>query len=203
MPSQSEAFQIQPSLLAERPDRLERPPHPYHKRQGELKQVGVHDTADTRKLDILATGTGRSTPGQYSTGSSDSEADKDAFVSQKALPAPRPRPRKGLRLLNDGIVTDDSPFLSPSQLHEDYEKLRNGYFEHGGHLGVLSQAQQKDRQDHVKFVRRRKAEVLRRISELISLALLCFTVVGEGGARNIASVHRKGLPQLMIGHVMS
>lgn len=183
----------QGSQASERPHRLERSPHPYSRRQAESQfDYPASGEAEAREQDAVS-GTGQFTPAQHSGGSSDNETEIDTVRRSRLLPAPQPYLRKGLRISNgEETFNGDSPFLSPSQLHEDSKSSQKSYFEAHGAQTQAEESQHDARRTRDKFVRRRKAELLRRLSEAVALALLCSVVLSENGTRVTATYFSTG-----------
>ena len=170
--------------------RLSRSPHPYHRQSDQNHHSSlIAQDRSVRGRPNPAPNTSQDLspqciPGYFdadsrkrrkiSTSSSDSgtEADDERPPLLKGLPAPKTRPRKGLRAVqgqeNDSM---SSPFLTPSQLDE-----RTGSFTAGSGLerriSITSQGKADVGIAHIrdKNARRRRAELVRRLLEAFILA---------------------------------
>lgn len=166
------------------PVRLDRSPHPYHRRQpspfGSRTRSGQtlnshHPQSTKTPLD----GQGHSEerlldansekPWKPATSSdSGTEADDESGGLLRGLPAP-PIKRKS-----------SSPLLMPR--HMDDERRRFGLEHEARHEGrrpILSLRDEENRKIHDKFARRRRAEYLQRLSETILLASVGFIACGK------------------------
>jgi len=112
---------------------------------------------------------------------SGTEADDEGYGSIKALPAPPLRPRKGLRdtrgAAPDGIT---SPLLTPTALDQDtrrssFDSTSNSRKADNGRMVT----DEERRAVRAKSVRRRRAEILRRASELALLVAIGVAVLSE------------------------
>ncbi|RDW68410.1 hypothetical protein BP5796_09067 [Coleophoma crateriformis] len=152
---------------------LTRTPHPYHRQYFELPYASDRLSSSapaqsplrsTQSTDDEAQDSVRSWSDRYrGSGNSDSgtEADDEHFL--KGLPAPKPRPHKGLRVA-DGLSGTPSPVLSPAIL-EEY-KLQGSR-----RSGTLQLSEAELRQAVERLRMKRKTEVVRRLMET---ALLVF-----------------------------
>jgi len=169
---------------------LSRSPHPYHRQKGQLQQSSL-DPRQWRipRKPVDAKNTFQERNQYYNTNFVDSdsrkrrkistspsesgtEADDERPVLLKGLPAPPLRPRKGWKPAG-GLRTDSrsSPLFTPSAL--DYGRESPMVGEMAGLPGPprpraegdMSAGQEKD-----KNLRRRQAELLRRVLEAVSLA---------------------------------
>lgn len=169
---------------------LSRSPHPYHRQNGQLQQSSL-DPHQGRMLrtpiDTESTFQGRKP--SYNTHFVDSdsrkrrkissspsesgtEADDERPVLLKGLPAPPLRPRKGWKPAG-GLETDSrsSPLLTPSALDDGRESPMAGDIT--GSLGPPRPRAERDtpaEKKKEKNLRRRQAELLRRVLEAMSLA---------------------------------
>lgn len=170
------------NLPPHRPIRGSRSPHPYHRRKGTITDAALITRSTSfqgNKLPLI-TGLDRQEGHNLSrderhrsTSPSDSgtEADDESGVVLKSLPAPPIRWRKGLRTF-DGKETA-SPLLTPSYLDDEdkrlavecelnlHTKLRSPSLTDEGNIKIRE-----------KFSQRRRAELLRRISETALLGFV-------------------------------
>ena len=141
-----------------------RSPHPYHRRGSSLLEPDHVANAWTTKNYA----NGRAKVSTRSSSDSGSEADTEAAAVLKGLPAPPLRPRKGLRLAQqDGI---ESPLVTPSLLDDERHITR---LEAPGPVpSALKNAEvdEETRKIREKYTKRKRGEILRRLSEI---ALLC------------------------------
>lgn len=155
---------------------LTRSPHPYHRQYFELPYASDRFNAaatstqsplrSAQNTDDEAQDSARSWSDRYrGSGNSDSgtEADDEHFL--KGLPAPRPRPHKGLRVADGVLSGSASPSLSPVVL-EEY-KTQGARFT-GAPLQVNG-VESSQAMDRLRV--KRKTEVVRRVMET---ALLSF-----------------------------
>ena len=170
--------------------RLSRSPHPYHRnRDTVLQDDGTNVSAARRSgfSRILSTSQAEIGAGATyfdadhrkrrknisSPSESGTEADDEKSGSLLRLPAPPARLRKGLKGLNSSGTA--SPLLTPSYLDEEPRRL-----------GLESRKRRRESRQsptHTdeetvrlkeKFVRRRRAELIRRVSETILLGSVGF-----------------------------
>lgn len=159
---------------------LRRSPHPYHRRQAELRSLNQssepssNDFIQPSALTSSKSGSDRDrtisndddgrTRRKSSRTPSDSgtEADDEGYSFVRALPAPPIRPRKGLRDFDGGV----SPLLTPSQVDEERRKLMAEYFKSSkeGFDGP-SPTDEEARTARRKYMKRRRAELIRRTTE--------------------------------------
>lgn len=166
---------------------FDRPPQPYHQTNDQLRRCDKASrgtSADGQPSNSQAKQNQRTITPAFrgldtrSVTPSDTEADDDAPSYLKALPAPTLRPRKGLRSLrNEAWTQDSTPFLTPSQLINESLRADDGYFEKSREEPTPKADQDEARKARKKFTRRRRAELGRRCSELVSLIFLCIVVL--------------------------
>lgn len=173
--------------------RLSRSPHPYQRSWHEVRQDWETggEIQNDRKPDVTLRSETLRDPffdadyrkrRKHLSSSSDSgtEADDERGALLTGLPAPPLRPRKGLREGYGG----SSPLLTPTYIDET---SKNFPFESTAARGPASQpsssANHEKSKLREKFLRRRKAELGRRITEtsLMSAVCLLVTVRGLGG----------------------
>lgn len=176
------------NVIPEHARQLSRSPHPYHRRQQESwqeinaskssslaprltpnaaaphSQDGDDDNtyfdADHRKR--------RKSSSSTSESGTEADDEKGAFLG---LPAPPLRPRKGLK---DGYGTA-SPLLTPSALDDDTRKLAlETQTKRRAHLQNQASTDEETKRLREKFTRRRRAELIRRITETALLSFVSF-----------------------------
>ena len=167
--------------------RLSRSPHPYHRRSSSVRKNDLTIPSHTPRRPIdghtqaqltaslpqengFDGGGCSDVDGQkrrgYSSSPSDSgtEADDESGVL-RGLPAPAIRSRKGFR----GSTHFDplNPLLTPSSFDEDSRKLVSDHHFRHDVLSLLGE--EESSKVRAKFIRRRQAELMRRLSETILL----------------------------------
>jgi len=185
---------------------LRRSPHPYHRRQAELRSLNQssesssNDFIQPSALTSSISGSDRDqtisndndarTRRKSSRTPSDSgtEADDEGYSFVRALPAPPIRPRKGLRDFDGGV----SPLLTPSQVDEERRKLLVEYFKSSkeGFDGP-SPTDEEARTARQKYLKRRRAELIRRTTETGLLVVTGLMVInGCSSWKKILQWHR-------------
>jgi len=168
-----------------------RSPHPYHRRQHELRTAQT--ASESPSNDLLSS----TQPSHYSRADanrrdhikrsqspseSGTEADDEGYGLVKALPAPPLRPRKGLRDgRGSGLDDETSPLLTPSQVDEDAHKLSGNYFrarKEELRSGEPSPTDDEARIRRQKYLKRRRSELIRRVTETALLCIIGTLVVG-------------------------
>jgi dolichol kinase len=162
-----------------------RSPNPYHHLKSELHEP------TSRISPLQAFRAKRSNHGRRSDGSgtgrvsaseSGTEADDESGALVKALPAPPYRPRKGLRSADSTSAEPLTPLLGPVRLEDDLITFSD--------LGVPKAPLQKlipeikheePSPEKTRAGKRRRGEVLRRVSEVTFLGLLGLLVLGYQG----------------------
>lgn len=168
---------------------LSRFPSPYHRRRSGIiqpltpivpqpnEQDTERDGSDTRCQSLSR----RSSRNIGSPSESGTEADDEAYgLIIKALPAPPFKARKGVKRRNTGGIEEPSPPLTPTRLTDEILRLSDVGIHETGHKEFVP-----DSPDAVptrsKGVRRRRAEILRRVLEGILLASPGLLVLGNQG----------------------
>lgn len=158
-------------------------PQPYHLHGAQL-QTSVTDLDAGQQSDAVARPLSRkdkldehiTSKSRNSTTSSDSgtEADDESFVIVRALPPAPLRPRKGLRVTKGTIVDGAiSPLLTPTKLDEDAQRLTNDYFGlHEARGADRTHTDEEVSTARARFIKRRRAELLRRVVETSALTFL-------------------------------
>lgn len=188
--------------------RLSRPPHPYHRNQSDLSgpqrqerftAAGQRYLGDATNL-ILKNG---NDGGSYfssntrkiwrrSTSPSDSgtEADDESGTFLRVLPAPPIKLRKGLKDAKGSAIS--SPLLTPTYSDDDRQRsiLENRFNGQviSGNLAVVDEESIKIRE---KFTKRRRAELVRRLSETLLLGTVGVIACGNE-SRLILHLCKKG-----------
>ncbi|OBT93988.1 hypothetical protein VE01_07113 [Pseudogymnoascus verrucosus] len=174
---------------------LSRSPHPYHRHNPELRRAR-HNLSTTSSRDQSPRPT--SSPESFvvdgpilhsedlyrhSTDSdSGTEADDEHFLL--GLPAPRSRPRKGLRGLERSSSTSPSPALSVVDLQQ---ASRQQEYISDALKTLKNEEERRSREAWEKFRATRKTEVLRRVLEVV-LLLGLGQIVYSGNGRVTASL---------------
>jgi hypothetical protein len=117
---------------------------------------------------------------QGSPSESGTEADDESFSYTKALPAPPLRPRKGLKMaLATGFDGQMTPLLTPTAIDE--EATRFDFPTATSKKAGLERTSTDDelREARAKFVKRRRAELVRRASEVLLLAIIGLRILGN------------------------
>ncbi|OCL08273.1 hypothetical protein AOQ84DRAFT_44149 [Glonium stellatum] len=196
---------------------LRRSPHPYHRRQPELRSINQssesssNDFVQQYALTSSKPGSDRDrtisdddarTRRKASRTPSDSgtEADDEGYSFVRALPAPPIRPRKGLRdLRGSGPDAGASPLLTPSQVDEEGRKFLPEYFKSSkeGFDGP-SPTDEEARAARQKYLKRRRAELIRRTTETGLLGIVGLLAINGCSSRKILQWHRVEL----VSHIM-
>lgn len=203
--------------------RLSRSPHPYFRRQNPIEEATLQThrlTTKPRTAPVEAVVNRHTRPARQNgfqkghdlTSPSDSgtEADDERGVFLKGLPAPPIKWRKGLKDSGDTA----SPLLTPSYLDDDERRLA---LEHQWRRSQApagpDNVEDESLKIREKFRRRRRAELLRRITETVLLGTVGYIACSTGLAITpgelgvpYASVsashilHVEGIP-VILGHL--
>ncbi|TID27525.1 hypothetical protein E6O75_ATG00292 [Venturia nashicola] len=194
-----------------RPPRVpSRSPHPYHRRNpsegstfepsSQQESCGESSPTPTQEEEpIQSEGVTQRTPKRQTSltpSESGTEADDEGgYTFIKALPAPPLKPRKGLRdaaiSALDGVVT---PLLTPTKLDEDASRFSFDRLTSRRSDSDRSSTDEETRAARAKFVKRRRAELHRRVSEVALLAFLgLLTLWNEPIRSSLHSWHRAEL----------
>ncbi|OBT45717.1 hypothetical protein VE00_03959 [Pseudogymnoascus sp. WSF 3629] len=177
---------------------LSRSPHPYHRHNPELRRAR-HNLSTTSSRDQSPRPTSSSDSYaidgpilhsedlyRHSTDSdSGTEADDEHFLL--GLPAPRSRPRKGLRGLERSSSSSPSPALSAVDLQQS---ARQQEYISDALKTLKTEEERRARETWEKFRATRKTEVLRRVLEVV-LLLGLGQIVYSGNGRVTASLWKK------------
>lgn len=196
---------------------LNRSPHPYHRRRQQLREPTAgsnpssttssdyenndsNNNGDNAKMSKRQRAAPTSYPSQAASRSmseSGTEADDEGYGFVKALPAPFIRPHKGLRDVKDADAANDSGLLTPSVLEEEGRRLSAapGYYsQRRGKVGVEDETVEDERvkRERERFVKRRRAEMLRRGCEVMLLAAIGAVVLRGAMARKSLDAWSRG-----------
>ncbi|KAF7136847.1 hypothetical protein CNMCM5793_006417 [Aspergillus hiratsukae] len=162
---------------------LSRSPHPYHRK-------GLKSAETPSLLTDLSDRPSRNLS-QWAKTSSDSgtEADDESTGILKGLPAPPPRPRKGLRSSWNGV--DDSDLWYPTL--RTWSSFARSTSSRSSRRSSGDEAQAEVRKLRDKARRKVRIEVFRRLSETALLLSVGGVVLWQDGARAIARAWRKEL----------
>ncbi|KAK0949372.1 dolichol kinase, partial [Friedmanniomyces endolithicus] len=183
------------------PRQISRTPRPYHHDGQEVRQDtdnGGHEPHPSRGDVVPEQGRDRLTPapsssslshdkhtrnGQGSVAASESgtEADDERPSFVRALPPATSRPRKGLKT---GEKSEDA-LLTPSQLDDEERRLERGYFKINKIHGSPA-ADQEERAEQEKLLRRRLGEFARRTSEVALMGVIIACVLCGRGVLHTA-----------------
>jgi hypothetical protein len=162
-------------------DILRRTPHPYHHQQSELLEPS--DRLVYRAAAVAARRSGGFT--NESTPASDSGTEADDEHILKGLPAPKTRLHKGLRGMNEELLSGTStPLPSPAILDEDNRRTP-----------PKDDKPHKNRRARAERSRRQK-EVVRRLSEVLLLACLGGLVQSNQDVQPFVALWRRGISNL-------
>jgi hypothetical protein len=179
-----------------------RSPHPYHRRKPDEPLSLEPEPHQERDEDSLPTPTQegevvksegikrRRPTKQVSLTPSESgtEADDEGYGFIKALPAPPLKPRKGLRDGRpSGFGGDVTPLLTPTTLDEDARRFSFDRPASKKAENDRSSTDEETRTARAKFVKRRRAELHRRISEVALLGFLGLLILWNKSIR--AALH--------------
>ncbi|KAH8887452.1 hypothetical protein GQ53DRAFT_749933 [Thozetella sp. PMI_491] len=166
---------------------LSRSPHPYHRQQFELLEPSDRLVYKPTTTSILApAGARERRPRTFSKDSSPhsdsgTEADDEHFL--KGLPAPRAKPRKGLRGKNEVFSGSSTPLPSPAGFEEEGRQTP---------LVLKREAFERDKRVVAEKTRRQK-EVIRRFTELVLLACQGGLVLSNTEAQALARRYAREL----------
>jgi hypothetical protein len=187
-------------------DLLERARHPYHRLQSDLAHPTAHPSSPSSSTSLHASGAtlidstaslASRRAAQLSPSESGTEADDEGSSAGlfffKALPAPPFHPRKGLRGAASPAAAadragprgeDGTPLLTPTKLDGEVLRLSDvGIRERGARERlVLEEEHEEERVGRSKRVRRRRAEIVRRLLEVGLMAGAGAAVLWRQGA---------------------
>ncbi|KAK2761283.1 hypothetical protein FQN54_001805 [Arachnomyces sp. PD_36] len=151
---------------------LSRSPHPYNRRGSKLAEVDGFPT--TNEESFQQPWGRRITP--RSSSDSGTEADDESTGLLKGLPAPPTRPRKGLRGIREH---DGSPDSTSAQ--DRLWLLQRGTRSRSTAGGLAGRLDSETAEVSRRIARRRKVELLRRLSETFLLLTVGLIVVAGSG----------------------
>lgn len=161
-----------------------RTPHPYHCQQSELLEPS--DRLVYRAAAVAARRSGGFT--KESTPASDSGTEADDEHILKGLPAPKTRLHKGLRGMNEELLSGTStPLPSPAILDEDNRRIHT----------LKDDKPPKSKRARAERSRRQK-EVVRRLSEVLLLACLGGLVQSNQDVQPFVALWRRGISNLAL-----
>lgn len=188
-------------------DLPDRPRHPYHRMQSDLDHATAEPASLSSSTDLRASGAtlvdsrllGAASSSsslarraaQLSPSESGTEADDEGSSAGlfffKALPAPPFHPRKGLRGLAPAAAQEPreggTPLLTPTKLDGEVLRLSDvGIREPGRERLVVEEEHEEERVGRSKRVRRRRAEIVRRLLEVGLMAGAGAAVLWRQGA---------------------
>jgi hypothetical protein len=148
------------------------------------ESAGVSESREGRR--------GSGTMGRGSPNESGTEADDESISYIRALPAPPLRPRKGLKMGFDG---QETPLLTPTAIDEEGAR-----FDFPMTTSTKSKKTGADKtatgeelcEARAKFVKRRRAELARRASEVLLLALIGMFILGNEVIRSSIQPWHRG-----------
>ncbi|KAG8525515.1 uncharacterized protein KY384_009159 [Bacidia gigantensis] len=174
----------------EQTERLSRSPHPYRRRgpslsqsdepfksklrsslDHDIKQAGGEEGSATSYFDADHRKRRRSRDAASESGT---EADDEKETFLLGLPAPPARPRKGLK----EEYGASSPLLTPSYLDEEERKTAYEVSKKWRNSVQERNADEEAAKVRAKFRRRRRAELIRRITETALLLSICYISIG-------------------------
>ncbi|KAJ4301274.1 dolichol kinase [Kalmusia sp. IMI 367209] len=175
LPSEIEALEL-----------FRRSPHPYHRRQHELRPAQASSGSSSNDLSRTSLQPSHRTISDedgrtrrkvsQSPSESGTEADDEGYGFIKALPAPPLRPRKGLRdVRGTGLDGEASPLLTPSQVDDEGRRFSGQYFrsgKEGSRSGEPSPTDDEAKAARQKYLKRRRNEMVRRTTETALLGVI-------------------------------
>ena len=202
----------------ESPDQLRqfsRSPHPYHRQQSEIHSHTEHSRQLTEvgaewsipsaigvpSSTNAALGDGQQVGGSSrrwqdsskSPSDSGTEADDEGNGFLKGLPAPPHRARKGLRDARGWVVAaTPSPLLSPSPLEADQRALSLDNISERRSSAHARHSADEEEKARERSIQRRRAEIVRRSSEVLLLGIIGGIVYRGIGVSGAASGWRNG-----------
>ncbi|KAB8336878.1 hypothetical protein FH972_021186 [Carpinus fangiana] len=209
-----------PDHLKEVPPRLERSPHPYNRHQKLQNSTNPSSTSTPLLRSTVATPVTEKelewwddksqnhTQNTQTPSESGSEADDEKGTLTRALPAPPVRPRKGLRGITDDDAIDESA-VEHLTFPEYVTKHDKNTRKISSRLYRVFLGDPDDIQSGKKFRRSRKAELLRRTSEVLLMSfvaapLLCQDAAGKNSCSwpHALSCHVVSIPILCLLYVV-
>ncbi|CAG8122909.1 unnamed protein product [Penicillium salamii] len=176
---------LSPEAFAEDLRLFNRSPHPYHRSQRLGSQTPSEHGDRLHPLSYSRS--------SRTTSDSGTEADDESTGILRGLPAPPPRPRKGLRSGGSG-ATDVDPWLPSLQPWPSFVRpaLRTS------RRSSEEEMEEEAFEERRRSKRERRVEILRRLMEAVLLSSVGAVVLYQNGARSIAWEWRKEL----VTHIM-
>ena len=187
---------------AVRLDELSRSPHPYHRRGPSLQKDGtlsdtecqtpsVEPTTLTPSIDTRSTyfDADHRKRRRFADTSSESgtEADDEKETFLLGLPAPSPKPHKGLK----GSKGSGSPLLTPSFFDDEKRRTALEWQARKGASVHSQNAETEAAKVREKFRKRRRAEIIRRVTETALFFAICYVVVHPSLSQTPGAAVRK------------
>lgn len=182
-----------------------RSPHPYHRKSSILESTSriKPDLAHRSRQEPLSSGarasggslrsqddpTRRRSRFGESPNESGTEADDEGMTHFRALPAPPLKARKGWKFGADGSET---PLLTPSAIDEEGARLEFPFAKSDKAAAEQAKIDQGLREARAKFVRRRRAELGRRASEVLLIVLIGMLILGNELIRSSTQLWHRG-----------
>jgi hypothetical protein len=187
-----------------------RSPHPYHRRSVLEGATRIKPDLASRSREVpfapkakrsihagdeqgLTRRASRGNTRGSSPNESGTEADDEAISYIKALPAPPLRPRKGLKMaLASGIDGQMTPLLTPTAIDEEATRFDFPTTKSKKAGQERTTTDEELREARAKFVKRRRAELARRASEVLLLALIGMIILGNELVRSSIGHWQRG-----------
>lgn len=185
------------TLQESKPRALSRSPHPYHRRRANLPHATLRPHATfqsgssplrSRQITDDEWSGGPIKSARSTESDSGTEADDEHFL--KGLPAPRWRPRKGLRSEGRTLSSGPSPLVSSAILSEEHDRLSDSQKETASTTLVNKADTWKTSE---KSQRKRRTELGRRLTEVVLLAVVGAIVTSCRHAVPEVSAWKRGL----------
>ncbi|KAJ9645334.1 dolichol kinase [Coniosporium tulheliwenetii] len=186
-----------------------RSPHPYHRhrvnkstdkptsdelsRHNDTPPAASSPSQSDPEVPVAAQGNGKSRRNDSATPSeSGTEADDEGYGFIKALPAPPIKPRKGLRdIRGANLDGTPSPLLTPSQLDNQGRNFSQDFLRAIKKSETIALSDDEARAARAKYIKRRRAEVVRRLSEIALLGTIGGLILSDETVwRSSARWHR-------------
>lgn len=181
--------------------RLSRSPHPYHRQKVDIahasENIARRTASDKSPLGSAQatddeqdnTASAEWTYKESANSDSGTEADDEHFL--RGLPAPKLRPRKGLRGIEISASSSPSPLASPGI--PDVEIFgAHGFFRRTTIPLSLQKGEERTKAAHI-FREKRKIEIIRRATEVGLLVFVAGFHCSDGQVRRLLYLWRKGM----------
>ena len=185
-------------------DGFSRSPHPYHRRGPSLQQDDTLNDTECRTLSLEAATLTPSidTRSTYfdadhrkrrrladTSSESGTEADDEKETFLLGLPAPSPKPHKGLK----GAKGSGSPLLTPSFFDDEKRRTALEWQARKGASVHSQNAETEAAKVREKFRKRRRAEIIRRVTETALFFAICYVVVHPSLSQDPGAAVRKAV----------